>query len=213
MKYTHVIWDFNGTILDDVECGVESVNTLLSQRGLKELEGVDAYRKVFGFPVIDYYKRLGFDFDKEPYSVIALLWVDLYLENVKKAGLFNDVKETIDAFRNMGISQTVLSATELNMLMGQLEYLKIADCFDEILGLDNIHAESKVALGKAWQERNKGAVTILIGDTVHDAETAEQIGADCILVARGHQSFETLKERTPYVVKDIHEALELMERL
>ena len=145
--------------------------------------------------------------------MIAPLWVEQYLRNVKDAALFCDVKETLDIFRNMGLSQTVLSATELNMLKGQLCDLGIIDCFDEILGLDNIHAESKVALGREWQKRHENALSVLIGDTVHDADTAEEMGADCILVARGHQSFETLKKRTPYVVKDLREALELMEKL
>ena len=150
MKYTHVIWDFNGTILDDVQTGIESVNTLLKERGLPIIENVKEYHKVFGFPIIDYYRRLGFDFEKEPYSVIAPLWVALYLENVKRAPIFPDVKEMLEKFKKMGLSQIILSATEHQMLTAQLDDLKIRHFFDEILGLDNIHAESKVELGRSW---------------------------------------------------------------
>lgn len=211
MKYTHIIWDFNGTILDDMGACIKSVNTLLSDRGLPIIESTDAYRGVFGFPIIDYYRRLGFDFDKEPYSVIAPIWVEQYLINVKDSPLFPDVKETFEAFKDMGLSQLVLSATELSMLRGQLSDLGIIDFFDDILGLDNIHAESKVALGKAWLLANPDAIPVLIGDTVHDAEVASEIGADCILVARGHQSRKTLEGEGVAVADDLSEAIELIK--
>ena len=64
MRYTHIIWDFNGTLFDDVEAGINSVNDMLSERGLKTLEDKEDYRKVFKFPIIEYYKDLGFDFEK-----------------------------------------------------------------------------------------------------------------------------------------------------
>ena len=62
MKVTHVLWDFNGTILDDVEPCIKSINELLVGHGLKPLESVAEYQSVFGFPIKDYYERIGFDF-------------------------------------------------------------------------------------------------------------------------------------------------------
>ena len=192
MKYTHILWDFNGTILDDVRAGIKSVNKLLSDRGLRTLGGVEEYRAVFGFPVIEYYRRLGFDFEREPYEVIAPLWVEQYLMNVKESEIFGDVKRTADTFREMGLKQIILSATELGMLRRQIEELGLSGTFDDILGLDNIHASSKVSLAVDWKSENPKALPLIIGDTVHDAEVADAIGADCVLVARGHQSAETL---------------------
>ena len=81
MKYTDIIWDFNGTILDDVDAGIVSVNKLLSDRGLPTIESKEEYRKVFRFPIIEYYRALGFDFEREPYEVLAPLWVSEYLKN------------------------------------------------------------------------------------------------------------------------------------
>ena len=68
MDYTHVIWDFNGTVLSDMQVGIDSVNAMLAERGLPTLTGLDAYRETFDFPVEDYYRRLGFDFEKEDYK-------------------------------------------------------------------------------------------------------------------------------------------------
>lgn len=187
MKYTYCIWDFNGTIFDDVGASISAVNTLLAERGLKTLDSKDKYQEVFDFPIIDYYRRIGFDFDKEPYEVIAPLWVDLYLENSKKSGLFGDVISSLDFFEARGIKQSVLSASEKNMLTGQLRDLGIYDRFEEIMGIDNIYAESKIALAKDWKHRHEGERALFIGDTTHDYETAEVLGADCYLISAGHQ--------------------------
>ena len=62
MKHTDVIWDFNGTILDDVAAGIASVNKMLSDRSLPTIKDKEHYRKIFRFPIIEYYRSLGFDF-------------------------------------------------------------------------------------------------------------------------------------------------------
>ena len=187
MKYTYCIWDFNGTIFDDIGASIAAVNTLLAERGIKTLDSKEEYHKVFDFPIIDYYRKIGFDFDKEPYEVVAPLWVALYLENSKNAGLFEDVIPTLDFFDKMGVKQSVLSASERNMLTGQLRELGIYDRFEEIMGIDNIYAESKIAIAKDWKQRHEGERALFIGDTTHDYETAEVLGADCYLISAGHQ--------------------------
>lgn len=207
MKYTHILWDFNGTILDDLDAGIKSVNKLLSERGLPTVDSHERYYEVFGFPIIDYYRRLGFDFDKEPYEVIAPLWVELYLENVKESPIFDDILPTVELFGKMGLSQTVLSATELEMLKKQLKLVDCLELFDEVLGIDNIYAASKVSLAEGWREKNPNAVPLMIGDTVHDAEVAERIGADCVLIARGHQSRKTLEKAGCPIYEDLDEML------
>ena len=194
MKYTHIIWDFNGTLFADVDAGIESVNTMLRERSLPEIESVDAYREIFRFPVIDYYRDLGFDFDAEPFDVLAPIWIDLYNKNSADAPLQEGSIEALEAFRAMGVSQLLLSATEINMLKGQLETLGITEYFDAIMGLDNIHAHSKKAIALDWMEKNPSARPLFIGDSLHDAEVASAVGGDCALVANGHQSSQRLKE-------------------
>lgn len=188
----YCIWDFNGTLLDDVDTGIRAVNDLLRERALPTVGSREEYQAVFGFPIRGYYERLGFDFEKEAYETVAPLWVARYLRYVKTAPLFEDVRRTLEYFRERGVRQIVLSATERDMLLAQLKELGIIDYFEEIFGLDNIHAASKVALAHAWRERHADAEAIMIGDTDHDVATAEQMGAECILIARGHQSAERL---------------------
>ena len=189
----YCIWDFNGTILDDVQVGIASVNHLLSKRGLPLIESEEAYRRVFRFPIRSYYEGLGFDFSKEPYEVIAPLWVEQYMKRIGKAGLCHGVLEALKGFRELGVKQVVLSATERGMLLGQLRSLGIEEYFEEVLGLDNIHAASKLSLARDWRQRHPDATAIFLGDTDHDYETAVAMNARCYLILGGHQSEEFLR--------------------
>ena len=202
------IWDFNGTILDDVEAGIRAVNHLLSARGLPTVDSREAYQAVFGFPIRGYYERLGFDFAKEAYEVIAPQWVEQYMIHVQSASIFDDVRWAMERLNACGVRQIVLSATERQMLVGQLKDLGLLDCFEEVLGLDNIHAASKLALAEEWRARNPHARVLFVGDTDHDVETASAMDAECALVARGHQSAARLATLGVPVFSDLRSLVE-----
>ena len=46
MKFESIIWDWNGTLLDDVDIAVAIINQLLCQRGLKPI-AYEHYLEVF----------------------------------------------------------------------------------------------------------------------------------------------------------------------
>ena len=206
--YTHLIWDFNGTVLDDVRLGIDCVNTMLAKRNLPTLPDETAYRRVFGFPIEEYYQRLGFDFAKEDYhTVLAPEWVELYLAGEGRCGLNTGVAETIAVIRGLGIPQVMLSASNLRQLEGQLARVGLSDAFEEVLGLDNIHARSKRGLAIEWMQRHPTACPLFVGDTVHDADVAEAVGADCVLFLGGHQSAALLAARGRPMISAIPELL------
>ena len=209
----YCVWDFNGTILDDVGVGIESVNTLLSARGLPTIESKEAYQRVFRFPIRSYYEHIGFDFEKEPYEVIAPLWVAEYMKRVGNAGMCEGVYEVLCGLRALGVKQIILSATEKGMLEGQLESLGIRDFFEEVLGLDNIHAASKLQLARDWRAQHPKARAIFLGDTDHDYETAREMGAECFLIAGGHQSEEYLRTVGKTVYRSVTEFYKEFEKM
>jgi phosphoglycolate phosphatase len=208
MTYSHILWDFNGTILNDVETGIQSANVLLSRRNMKTMDSVESYHDVFCFPIITYYTHLGLDLEKEPFEDLAVEWMEQYLHFSKDAALFDGVTEVLSAIKARQLPQIMVSATEKNMLIGQLTELGVIAYFDEILGLDNIHAHSKIDIAKEWAKRVQPQKAVVIGDTAHDFEVSQAIGADCILIANGHQSKETLKKLNCTVVEDIREVIE-----
>lgn len=207
-SYTHVIWDFNGTVLDDVRLGIDCVNTMLAKRGLPIIPNEGVYRRVFGFPIDEYYRRLGFDFEREDYdTVLAPEWVALYLKGEKTCPVNPGVTDTIEAIRSRGILQVMLSASDLGQLEGQLARIGLSDAFEEVLGLDNIHARSKKKLAIAWKQRHPEANPLFVGDTEHDADVANAIGADCLLFTGGHQSAEHLASLGKPLISSIPELL------
>lgn len=207
-NYTHILWDFNGTILDDVETGILSANALLRRRNMNTIRDVKQYHSVFCFPIIQYYTNLGFDFTKERFEDLAVEWMELYLDFSRDAKLHDGAEEVFTVLKQRNIHQIILSATEKNMLEKQLEELGILPYFDEILGLDNIHANSKVDIAKDWIGRVCPERALIIGDTLHDYEVAGKTGVDCVLIANGHQARETLMTCGVPVYRDIRELMD-----
>ena len=187
MKHDLVIWDFNGTITDDLQLGIDSVNLLLSRRNLPTIDSVERYHELFRFPVKDYYAAAGFDFDIYPYEELAVEWVAEYNKGAPYLKAHDGVADTIDALNAAGVRQIVLSSSDITMLRSQLSNLGLLDRFDTVLGLDNIYAGGKIELAKKWGEGKDFSRAIMIGDTTHDYETARALSADCVLFSGGSE--------------------------
>lgn len=212
MIYTHCIWDFNGTILDDVDLGIYCVNILLKERGLAEIPSKEVYREKFDFPVIDYYKAVGFDFSNEPYEKVANEWVALYKNNISMSHLCDGVVEALEYFKEKGVEQNIISASEKQMLIDHLSTLRVDSYFSQVFGIDNIYANSKLSLAKLWRENNPDARPMFIGDTVHDIETAQLLGADCFVVCSGHQCRERFEGFDVKIFDDFYELLNYFKK-
>ncbi len=189
-----ILWDFNGTLLNDVDCSIKSMNTLLEKRGLSKIKSVDQYRSIFTFPVYDYYVKLGYDFSKESFEDISIEFIANYDLNFKDCKLNDKMNEILTLMKEHQISNNILSASKQDALIDQVAYLGVEDQFDQILGISDIYARSKVDLAQKWFENSsyKANEILFIGDTNHDAEVAKAIGCNCILLSYGHQSKEVL---------------------
>jgi phosphoglycolate phosphatase len=175
------------------------------------LADLESYRRAFLFPVEQYYRNLGFDFEKEDYrTVLAPLWVSLYNIYSRKSPLFDGVQKLTAALRKARVRQSILSASERGMMEAQLCERGALSWFDEIWGNDSIHAYGKNALAAAWREAHPDARAVLLGDTTHDFEVAREMGADCILIAAGHHDRERLLSCGVPVVEDLYEAAGLL---
>jgi len=203
---TTLIWDWNGTLLNDLDLCISSINRLLSKRELPLL-GRDVYKEVFSFPVKDYYERIGFDFSKEHFEVPAREFIDLYDNQVEKCPLHPAALAMLRYFREKGARQFVLSAMKQSMLKKTLEQKGIYRFFEGIAGLNDHYAVSKIERGRQLirEFHIQRGTTWMIGDTNHDYETARALEVKCILVADGHQSEKRLKETGSRVVSTLDE--------
>ena len=76
-QYKHIIWDWNGTLLNDGWLFVDVMNSILTRRGMDTIT-LEKYREIFGFPVKDYYLKLGFNLKKEPFEKSGLEFIKGY---------------------------------------------------------------------------------------------------------------------------------------
>jgi phosphoglycolate phosphatase len=185
-----VIWDWNGTLYDDVGWCVEVVNAMLARRGLPRLDGVEAYRRVFGFPVIDYYRRVGFDLDAEAFEALAEEYMAHYHGGTAgRCGLYKDAGRVLQTLRRRGLRQVVLSASRNDHLRAQVDACGVGGTFERMLGVSDIYAAGKAKLAHAYiAEAGSTGRAVLVGDSTHDYEVAAALKIDCLLVAHGHQS-------------------------
>lgn len=188
------IWDFNGTVIDDVELVVRSVNVQLTKRGLPRLT-VGRYRDVFCFPVHDYYRRIGLDPAAEAMADLFAEFHDEYAPGLAECSLHQGVSEVLDALADRGIRQFILSAMEERLLRSAVARLGIEARFDAVYGLAHRQADSKVERGRELLADFgiRPETAILIGDTDHDAEVADALGVRVVLVGAGHQSAARLR--------------------
>lgn len=201
-----VILDFNGTILDDLDLCFNILNKMLNMYNHPSIS-LKRYLDIFTFPVIEYYKKAGFDFDQEPFDELAPIFMDLYQPNSLKCSLHEGIVEMIEKWRNEGKKIVLLSASKRNLMMDQLRSFKIEHLFDEILGTGTINAVGKVEIAKEYLTTNNidKKTTIMIGDTLHDDEVANVLGVTSFLIAKGHQSKERLMTSNAYILNDIRE--------
>lgn len=202
-----VFWDFNGTLLDDVQMVVDLNNDVFARYGIAPFKNVDAYRRMFRFPVREFYRDAGVS--DALFDTVAHEWSAAYAARARQCGLHPGVAEAVQAFHAAGLEQVVISASKKAILMEQLSWYSALDGrFSEVLGLNDIYAVSKVALAVDFCARRQldPRTAILIGDTLHDAEVAQEIGCRCILVEGGHQLHETLLEAHVPILSTMAEA-------
>lgn len=212
MRYKYIIWDWNGTLYDDVKIGIDAMNEMLKLKGCEPYLTTEKYREIFGFPVSEYYKRVGFDFDVFPFDELAQLYINIYTPLQKKAFLFEDARMVLERFNNMGVKQIVISACEKNRLYEQINQFDIMHYFSAVIGTEDNFAVSKAQLAQNWFVQNgvNPHEAVFIGDTVHDFEVAQAVGCKCILVADGHQSLNLLTETGEDIVNKLGEIMECL---
>ncbi|MEN8121803.1 MAG: HAD hydrolase-like protein [Bacteroidota bacterium] len=205
-KYKFIIWDWNGTIFDDTSFCVGIMNNLLSKRALPLLT-IENYKEIFDFPVKNYYQKLGFDFDNEPFEKIGSEFINKYNKNHFSCKLHVDIEKLINKLDENDYAQFVLSAREETKLIEDLKHYGIRTLFQDVSGLNNHYANGKISIGKSLIQRNgiNPENCILIGDTLHDAEVAAELKVDCLLIANGHHSYKKLKQINVPVFKSVTE--------
>ena len=205
-NYEYIIFDFNGTILDDVDLCINILNYMLEEHGYEKVTK-ERYLDIFTFPIIEYYKLAGFDFNKHSFNDLSIEFINMYQQASLKCPIYDGVIDLLNKLTKLNKKIILLSASQIDNLLEQTNFFEITKYFNKILGLDNIHAKSKVDIAKKYFIENNIDLSkaIMIGDTIHDMEVANELNIDSLLIANGHQSYDRLIRVTNAVYRTIKE--------
>lgn len=194
---THVIWDWNGTLVDDVDLCIEIIGEIAVRHGLTPVKK-DEYLRKFRFPVSEYYKDIGFTDSVLSPQELTKQFISQYAQKFHRLKLYQGMSDLLVELREQGVRQSILSAAHEFDLRRLLTHFQISHLFTYIFGLNNHDAHSKVDRGRDLIQQIKEPLSqiILIGDTLHDKEVAEELGIDVILLSDGHQHPELLSSLT-----------------
>ena len=212
MNPHHVIWDWNGTLVDDAWLCVEIVNELLARRGLAPTT-LGEYREVFGFPLRAYYESVGFDLEREDFAAMGDEFNIRYNQRRRECRLREGACEVMTALSRNGIGQSLLSASNEMDLKEMVADYELRPHFAAVAGVDNGLGEGKIELGhRHLADLNcRGDEVLLVGDTVHDVEVAAALGVHCVLLPSGHQSRQRLAASGATVVEGLFAVAALLD--
>ncbi len=206
----YIVFDFNGTLIDDIDICLFLLNKMLKEKGHDGNIEKDRYLSIFTFPIIDYYESAGFKFPEDDFPQLAKEFDLDYRNGFNDLKLFDDVVEVLDFFRKKNKKLIILSATKQSSLDEELKQKGIYDFFDTVIGIKDIYGRSKVEEAIAFFSSKNIDMNdvVFIGDTLHDNEVAERLQGHSILVARGHQSKERLQGASNALIVDTLKELE-----
>lgn len=210
-NYRHVVWDWNGTLLNDLWLCMESLDLLLKAAGKPPIDA-ETYRRIFSFPVISVYRDLGFDTSPENFAAMSRKFMDHYEANRLECTLQKGARRFIHTVHARGISQSVLSAYRHDYLTTIIAEHDLEKYFVHLSGNDDIYGNDKSYRAAAHLKKLgfAPAETLYVGDTLHDVETARAMGSQCVLIDHGacaHQSRERLLASGVPVIRSYDELL------
>lgn len=182
-----VCWDWNGTLLNDVAVARAAMNTVLRRRQLAVMPDEDFYRRVFGFPIREFYSRLGLGADV--FAEAADDYLRLFAQTVGQASLQPGAEVTLTAIGELGLEQVLISATPIDVLEAQMAPHALDAHFSRILGITDVYSASKAHVVDHWLKDagHDPRRVLMVGDTNHDEEIADALDVHFVRFDKGHQ--------------------------
>ncbi len=210
MRYKHIFWDFNGTIINDVNNALSCVNDMLCRKGMKPISLTEYYEYV-DTPIINFYYHI-LPPEEVDFNEISKEYHSDYARHLDETTLADGAEALLKELKACGAHQYIITSNFIGETVDLVKKFGVYSYFDEILGADNTLAESKIERAKAFFDlkginRNEA---IFIGDTLHDLETANALGIDCVLVAYGHQGRRLLEAHNAFTVADLNEVRDVI---
>lgn len=199
--YQCVIWDWNGTLADDLLASLQATNDILRHRNKPPIT-LEQYYSYMDSPISRFYEHL-FDLRQVTMLEIGREFSQYYPKYFRH--LHDGVPQLLQRLQAYGIRQVILSASHRKPVEDNTARFGIRQYFDEIIAAEDHLADGKLERAKAWMARQPISPEnmVLIGDTLHDYDVARAMGTGCILCACGHQAEADLRRTGAPVVAAI----------
>jgi phosphoglycolate phosphatase-like HAD superfamily hydrolase len=211
----HLVWDWNGTVLNDFDVGFRSTNSSFRDAGLPEITTA-MYRELLRTPTRSFYAAvLDRDPSDEECDVLKHAFHTYYLLYEKEAALSSGLPHLFRQWHGSGHTQSLLSLHPQDKLVPAVERHGLTPYFALVQGTTPPSLERKAAYLADHLARLKvdPAAAVLIGDSVDDAHAAEQTGASIVLYSGGFGARADLAATGAPVADSLAEAVELIDSL
>lgn len=209
----HLVWDWNGTLLDDLALVVAATNASFASIG-GPVVTVEEHRRDFRRPIIDYYAHvLGRPVSEAEFVALDRVFHDAYREGLLACALAADALDAMGAWPH---SQSLLSMWFHHELVPEITRRGLHDRLSRVDGLRATiggFRKAEYLAGHLEALSLNGSDCVLIGDSVDDAHAAEAVGAACVLFAGGFTAPELLVETGLPVAVTLVEAVALANQV
>ncbi|MEO5876121.1 MAG: HAD hydrolase-like protein [Streptosporangiaceae bacterium] len=206
----HIVWDWNGTLFDDVGAVMGATREVFAGTPAAGLT-TEEFRAAYTRPIwVTYEQILGRALAEGEWERMDATFHTGYHRLMVDSVLTSDAH---DALGRWSGSQSLLSMWGHDLLLPKVKEFGIAEFFTHVDGLRGAPGGGKaehLVLHARAVGLDPGDIT-LIGDSVDDARAAAHIGAGAVLYTGGMQRRQELETMGVPVVDTLLEALELAQ--
>lgn len=214
---THLVWDWNGTLLDDTHAVIQATNAAFAEVELAPIT-LEQYREMYTVPIPRFYERfLGRLPTEAEWERMDVIFHRYYAEQRVACGLTAGVEELLHQWQRAGRSQSLLSMYGHEQLVPVVRGYGIEPRFVRVEGRTGPSGGSKALHMERHFEALAGVDgiapenSVIIGDAVDDAVAAVHVGARAVLYTGGSHSRSSLEGAGVPVVDSLGEAVALAE--
>ncbi|MBQ4105000.1 MAG: HAD family hydrolase [Clostridia bacterium] len=209
-EYSTIIWDFNGTIIDDVQAALASVNDMLLKRNQPTID-INRYYEAVDTPISRFYETVFLPGTLD-FSDAVVEFDSGYEKHIQKNPVMIGAEEMLSRFQKMGKRQIIVSASNIDKITRRLSEIQLLQYFDAVLGRSDYQAGDKVFLAKKYFEENTTypESCVVIGDCVADWQMSKELSCDCILNTKGHQSRKEFSVTDAEIIDNLTELADLI---
>jgi phosphoglycolate phosphatase-like HAD superfamily hydrolase len=212
----HLVWDWNGTLLHDIDAVIEATNASFAEIGLPRIS-LERYRELYCVPVPKFYERLmGRLPTADEWQVMDEIFHRHYWTLARTCGLAEGAAELLAARRAAGRTQSLCSLAPHDQLIPLVRTHGIDHHFvrvDGATGPSGVGKALQMARHLAAMDGVDPSTVVVIGDAVDDAVAARHVGARSVLYTGGSHSRASLQAAGVPVVDSLSEAAEVAEEL